>query len=79
MLQSTRELAIQYDRRTHVQDQIHLRAAQHAHCSCGGEEGGTHMHERDIHDGMLESRLCLESGLRTLEVVTITQKSVGAG
>ena len=26
-----------------------------------GEEGGTHMH--DIHDGMLESRLSLESGL----------------
>jgi hypothetical protein len=28
-----------------------------------GEEGGTHMH--DIHDGMLESRLSMESGLRT--------------
>lgn len=42
-----------------------------------GEEGGTHMH--DIHDGMLESRLSLESGLRTLEVVIKTQKSVGAG
>ena len=49
-----------------------------------GEEGGTHMH--DIHDGMLESRLSMESGLRTqdsglrtLEVVTKTQKSVGAG
>ena len=39
-----------------------------------GKEGGTHMH--DIHDGMLESRLSLESGLRTLEVVTKTQKRV---
>ena len=28
-----------------------------------GEEGGLHMH--DIHDGMLESRLSMESGLRT--------------